>query len=209
MHTWRTAAYYILVLEVVCLALLALAFFVPLPGNLEARIVQSGSMEPAIPVGALVLVTPQEHYAPGDVIMFGEDTKSLPTTHRVVEVVREEGATAYVTKGDANEEADQALAAHSAVFGSVALSVPRLGYVLDFARSREGFLFMAVIPAALILLDELLALVGALRKEPAAPRKPRAPVSHGGQSRTRTPAPQQARTPRVRLDGVTVVLRPL
>lgn len=208
MHTWRTAAYYILAVQAVCLALLALAFFVPLPGHIEARIVQSGSMEPAIPVGALVIVAPQEQYAPGDVIMFSQDTKSLPTTHRVEGVVRSDGAIAYVTKGDANEEVDQALALHEAVMGSVALSVPRLGYVLDFARSREGFLFMAVIPAALIILDELFALMASFRSQPAVSRTPQAPTPPARAS-SRTKASHQPPTRRARVDGVTVVLRPV
>jgi len=208
MHTWRTAAYYILAVEAVCLALLALAFFVPLPGHIEARIVQSGSMEPAIPVGALVIVAPQEQYAPGDVIMFSQDTKSLPTTHRVEGVVRSDGAIAYVTKGDANEEVDQALVPYSAVLGGVGLSIPRLGYVLDFAHSREGFLFMAVVPAALIILDELFALVASLRKQPVI-RTVQQGTPTRAQLRAPTATTRRANVQQVHRDGVTVILHPV
>jgi len=62
---------------------------------------------------------------------------------------------------------------HSHVLGAVALSIPRLGYVLDFARSERGFFFMAVVPALLIILDEVLHIVGALRtRRTSVPTRP-------------------------------------
>lgn len=160
----RPYAKYLLFIELALAAVLVVGLLVPLPGRVEVKIVQSGSMEPEIPVGAIVAIVPAAKYAVGDVITFGDDTvKRIPTTHRIVSIEREGGSTRYVTKGDANEEADNGRTSYSEVIGKVVLTVPRLGYVLDFARSKNGFMFMVVIPAALIVLDELITIAGALR----------------------------------------------
>jgi signal peptidase len=153
----RYIAILVLAAELVLAAVLLVGLMVPLPGALEFKIVQSGSMEPEIPVGSVVVITPSPSYGVGDVITFGDDTKKrIPTTHRIVDVEREAGSIRYVTKGDANEEKDNTSVAFVSVIGKVVTTVPRLGYVLDFARSQQGFTFMVLIPAVLIMLDELI-----------------------------------------------------
>ncbi len=100
--------------------------------GIETKIVQSGSMEPSIPVGSVVFVRPSASYEVGDIVTFGEDTASVvPTTHRVVSVRTVGGTELYATKGDANEEADPREVARSEVIGKVFLSVPYAGFVLD------------------------------------------------------------------------------
>ncbi len=152
-------AKWLLVAEVVISAVLLVGLLVPLPGKIELKIVQSGSMEPRLPVGSVVVVMPEVDYKVGDIITFGKDTKKrIPTTHRIVKIERENGSVRYVTKGDANEEADSGKTQYPAVIGKVVGTIPRLGYVLDFARSRRGFTFMVVIPALFVMLDELITI---------------------------------------------------
>lgn len=156
----------VLAAELLLAAVLLVGLVLPLPGSVELKIVQSGSMEPAIAVGSVVVVVPESAYAVGDIITFGDDTKKkVPTTHRVIALEREAGSVRYITKGDANEEADNTQVEYGAVVGKVVTTVPRLGFVLDFARSEQGFLFMLVIPAGLVVLDELLTLYGMTRKK--------------------------------------------
>lgn len=153
--------YALFVALLLAVAGLLLATMLPVPGNFEVKIVKSGSMEPAIPTGALVVVRPQSSYAVGDVITFGPDTKQkIPTTHRIIEI-RSEG---IVTKGDANEEADTQLVARGEVIGKVLLSVPYAGFVLDFARQPLGFLLLIGIPAGLVILQELVNIFLEVRK---------------------------------------------
>ena len=79
---------YMFTAVVVVLGLLLLASFFRVPGNVLVKIVKSGSMEPAVRTGALVIIRPLEAYKVGDVIMFGKDTKTqLPTTHRIVTTI--------------------------------------------------------------------------------------------------------------------------
>lgn len=137
----------------------------PIEHNIELRIVQSGSMEPTIMTGSLIVVQPQDEYSVGDVIMFGSRYAKVPTTHRIVDTYEDRGQTWFITKGDANEEADAEAVSLSEVKGVVKADVPRLGFVLDFTRQPIGFMFLIVLPAALIILSELEKIWRELRKK--------------------------------------------
>lgn len=66
-----------------------------------AYVVLSGSMEPEIPTGSVVVVDGRKkEWNPGDVITYRRG--NMVVTHRIVEK-SEEG---YYTKGDANAEED-------------------------------------------------------------------------------------------------------
>lgn len=149
------ATYYILVAGLIVMGALLLGTRTPLFGDIELKIVRSGSMEPSIPVGSLIMTVPQESYAVNDVITFGADTQQqIPTTHRIVDVVRETGAPMFVTQGDANDTVDPKQVAPQEVIGKVVVHVPSLGYLFDFARQPLGFMLLIAIPASIIILDE-------------------------------------------------------
>lgn len=153
------------ILLLVAVAGLFLASALPIPGNIEIKVVKSGSMEPAIPVGALVVIKPVATYAVGDVITFGKDTKTeIPTTHRILSIRESNGVAYYTTKGDANEEQDPKEVRDNEIIGKVLVNVPGAGYVLDFAKQPLGFALMIALPAAIIILDELLAIYREIRR---------------------------------------------
>lgn len=83
---------------------------------------QSRSMEPTIPIGALVKyeeVEPDELKV-GDIIVyeFDEDTVA---THRIAEIIRDEdnGEISFITKGDANVVSDTEPVSPSSILGRV------------------------------------------------------------------------------------------
>jgi signal peptidase len=160
--------YGIFITLLVGVAVLLLVSLVPITGNVEIKIVKSGSMAPAIETGSLVVVVPRTRYAVGDVITFGKDTRDkIPTTHRVVAVREQAGQMYYATKGDANEEQDPAETAARDVIGQVLFHVPYAGYILDFARQPTGFALLIGLPAMMIVFDEsatILKEVVALRR---------------------------------------------
>lgn len=138
---------------------LLLAPRLPVHTGIESKIVVSGSMTPAIPVGALVFVKPSASYAVGDVVTFGEDNASAaPTTHRIVGIRSENGTTWYTTKGDANNAPDSREASQNEVIGKVFLSVPYAGFVLTFARQPVGFALLIGVPALLVIIFELVSI---------------------------------------------------
>lgn len=165
MHLLYKAAYTLFIAVLIGIGSLLVATMVPVPGNIELKIVQSGSMEPSIPVGSLVMIRGQEQYAVGDVITFGEDTQeSVPTTHRIVERVEQNGAISYITKGDANEAPDPQPVAKSSVIGEIIAHVPYAGYLLDFARTPIGFSLLVGLPAALVIIEESINIYREVRR---------------------------------------------
>ena len=134
----------------------------PIPGNIEMKIVKSGSMEPAIPTGSIVVVKPETIYREGDVITFGKDTKTdIPTTHRIV-ALNNDGT--YTVKGDANEEEDENHVSRGTVIGKVIFHLPYAGYVLDFARQPIGFMLLIAVPAGLVIMEEVLTIFKETRR---------------------------------------------
>ncbi|MBI4068284.1 signal peptidase I [Candidatus Kaiserbacteria bacterium] len=178
MHTVFNIFYGVFIGLLVSIGALFLISIAPVELGIETKIVQSGSMEPAIPVGALVVIKPHEAYRVGDVITYGEDTDSaVPTTHRILGVREADGTVFYTTKGDANEEGDAREVARSDVIGKVYVSVPYVGFVLNFARQPLGFALLIALPAALVILSEFAAIVQEVRalwkRRGVAPKHPR------------------------------------
>lgn len=107
--------------------------------GLELFVVLSGSMEPEYPTGALLYVkeADTDDLAVSDVITFRLDGDTV-ATHRIVEVTQVEGQTAFRTKGDANEVEDGAPVLASQVIGTPMLTIPRLGYLVEYIHSDSG-----------------------------------------------------------------------
>ena len=167
------AIYYLFLVALIGLGALLITSLVPIPGNYDIKIVKSGSMEPAIKVGSIVLVKPAGQYKTGDIITFGEDTKTdIPTTHRIVEMRAVSGELFYTVKGDANEEPDTTEVRQSEVIGKVILTIPYLGYVLDFARTPVGFVLLVGIPAAVVVFDEVGSIFREIKRMRSRRRSP-------------------------------------
>jgi len=178
----RTIEYTVLA-GIVFVALLVLSSVLPIPGGTKTYVVQSGSMEPAIKTGAVVVVIPSESYGVGDVITFGRGrAEETPTTHRVVEA-RGQGETAsFTTKGDANEEADNVAIPVRNVVGKVLFDIPYLGYAVAAAQKPLGFVALVVLPALIIIIDQIQTLIRELRKGREEDDKPGPVEEDGGSS---------------------------
>ena len=129
-------------------------------------IVQSGSMAPAIKMGSVVVAKPAENYQIGDVITFGPYTRTqAPTTHRIYDIKVTDGNPVYITKGDANNAPDQREITKRDIVGKVLFSIPYLGYAVDFAKRPLGFSLIIIVPAALIIIDEIKNIYGEIKKK--------------------------------------------
>jgi signal peptidase len=166
MRALLTTGYYLIILMTLVIgAFLVMLHFDVLPGY-EIRIVQSGSMEPTLPIGSVVLIRPAEEYAVGDIVTFGGERGSLPTTHRIIGDNIIAGELAFTTKGDANEDADITPVLQEDIRGKVSLTIPYLGFLLDFARQPIGFALLIGIPAFLIVIEEVSNIWSAVRGTP-------------------------------------------
>ncbi len=138
----------------VVLAILMAGLFLPRSVGYQVRLVETGSMVPTLPVGSAVFVRPEAAYAVGDIITFQHPGDALPTTHRIVSATTTQGVVEYITRGDANNANDWQPIAQSDVIGRVWLSVPYLGYVLNFVRTPLGVVIVVMIPAAFVVYEE-------------------------------------------------------
>lgn len=159
-----TAATYLFFAAFAALAVFLAGVFLPPSIGYQVRIVQTGSMEPAIPVGAVVVVRPADAYRVGDVITYQRIGDAEATTHRIVadEVIA--GVLSYSVQGDANNAPDAAPVREHEVLGKVWFSVPYLGYVLDFVRQPLGFFLIIGVPALAILGEEVVKIRRAVRQ---------------------------------------------
>lgn len=122
----------------------------------QVLVVQSPSMEPDYGVGSLVYVKPvdPEQLQVGDVITF-QLGGGVRGTHRIIEVLNEDGSLSFRTKGDANEEADNNPVLPENILGQVKFTVPWLGFLVTYIQQPPG-IYVAVSAAALLLLLTVL-----------------------------------------------------
>lgn len=138
--------------------------------------VASGSMEPAIRTGDLVIDAPVTlASAPGlrvgQIISFRAAPGSQTIiTHRIIGVRDRKGIVYYRTKGDANRSADDALVSAGDVLGVVQHDVPRGGYILG-ALHRPFVLAMLFTSVLLFFLAGPLFRM-ARRLDPARTGRP-------------------------------------
>ena len=120
-------------------------------------IVLSGSMEPAVMTGDLVItqeVDPASLQA-GDVIAYRYGDSSI-ITHRIREVTQKDGLRAFITKGDANNADDNVMPTEDLVEGRLRWTVPGLGNAAMFLQTPYGLLIAAGVPLLAYLLIDLL-----------------------------------------------------
>ena len=142
-------------------ALLVIISLFPITGNYKILVVQSGSMEPMIKTGSVVIVKPADNYQIDDVITFANKNRGKSTTHRIIKTETENGETYFITKGDANNAADNNKITEDKIIGKVLFSVPYAGYAVAAAKEPLGFTLLIIVPAGLIILEE----IGKIRKE--------------------------------------------
>ena len=145
-------------LVLACVALIALG---PLAGH-PVLVIRGGSMQPAIPLGALVVLdqgVPAD-LRTGDIVSF-HATNGTTVTHRVTGLASLGSTPYFGTKGDANAEPDPVMTPTGAILGRVAYSLPGAGYLATMLGAPVGiaaiFLICTSLLALGLLLDELVA----------------------------------------------------
>lgn len=116
----------------------------------------SGSMEPELKVGGVVVTRPvePEEIKVGDILTFYSPLGEQLTSHRVIAV--EQGSSLHFsTKGDANEAPDPFVVPAQNVVGKICFHMPYLGYFSQAVKTRLGFLLALGIPALIIIAMEL------------------------------------------------------
>ena len=127
---------------------------VPMPFGYGASVVLTGSMEPTISQGDLILIRAEEGYEVDDIVVY--QSGNISVVHRVVSIDEE----TVVTKGDANNSSDEPFPVE-AIKGEVFAAVPKVGYAVWMLKSPAGII---VTVTAAVLLVELSYLNERKRK---------------------------------------------
>ena len=125
--------------------------------NLAPMKVLSGSMEPDIKVGDLIIakkVNPSS-IREGDVVTYKMDSL-VNVTHRVVEVFSSDNNVAFKTKGDANNIEDSDLVLGDNLVGKLVFRIPKFGYFIDWVTTPLGFGILFILPVVILLSREVL-----------------------------------------------------
>lgn len=133
----------LLVAAIVALAIVMTV--VPAVAGGHTLTVLSGSMEPRLPVGSVVVDKPVSatSLAKGDIVTYrstGSSGKSALITHRIVAVKHGKNGPVFTTKGDANNTADQDSVQASQIRGKLWYDVPYIGTTRNFLTSRAGLI---------------------------------------------------------------------
>ena len=117
------------------------------------------SMFPTIKPNSLMLVkrVDTESLEVNDIISFvsrDEDIYGMVNTHRIVDIIEENGTTAFVTMGDNNPAPDDLHVFPDEIKGKVILWTPPmkgLTEFLQFSGTKMGFIIVILIPLMLVM----------------------------------------------------------
>ncbi|MEK7580934.1 MAG: signal peptidase I [Patescibacteria group bacterium] len=161
---------YFFALILICAAIFLAYIAVPYFGN-KALIVKTGSMSPKIKAGDLVIINAQKilltpapiplaTYHTGDVIAFKDlNNPNVLITHRIIKSEVKNSEVYFQTKGDANNSPDTALVPQKNIIGKSTFTIPQLGKLFAFAKTKQGFALLVLIPAVLVILIEVTTLI--------------------------------------------------
>ena len=143
-----TSTILVVLLALVLLGILGLRIF-----GLDSFILNSDVMEPAFPSGSLLLDknTDTTELAEGDAITFYLDGK-VEATHRIHQVVEENGERLFRTKADAMEQPDPNPVKPEDIIGVPVFTVPYLGSLLTYMQTQQGMYLSIGVGLAVILL---------------------------------------------------------
>lgn len=119
-------------------------------------IVLSGSMEPTILPGDLIIVkeVKPDTLQEGDIISYKKDVSV--TTHRITEIVDLEGNREFFTKGDNNNVEDGVAITEDMLEGQYLFRIPGLGNAAMFMQKPAGIIIFIAIPLILFIIYDIL-----------------------------------------------------
>lgn len=117
---------------------------VPMPFGVGSAVVLSGSMEPAVSVGDLLIISRQDAYQVGDIVVY--QSGRIAVTHRIVSISEDE----VITRGDANNTEDAPIPPER-IKGEVVLIIPCVGYLVNIIKTP--LVTLAIIALAVFLME--------------------------------------------------------
>lgn len=120
--------------------------------------VESGSMEPSLSRGSLILINKEDTYLINDIVTYKDaldDGTQVLITHRIIESESTDNDLIYITKGDANDTKDLDPINPDMIIGKVIFYIPLLGFIVSFAKTKLGVILLIVIPCLFLAYGEV------------------------------------------------------
>jgi signal peptidase len=136
----------------VLLTIIAGFVFIKFAPGYDMYMVRSGSMEPSVNTGDMVIMGPNGGLLsgtlkPGKIVTYEREGDLI--THRIIAIQDD----MLVTKGDSVEEPDPWMVAPEDVRGVYIFKVPAVGYATNFMHTKLGWFLTIILPAmALVIL---------------------------------------------------------
>ena len=126
-------------------------------GKYKSYLIQSGSMEPTIMTGDIIVIKSERTYNINDTITFKANNRII--THRIIQVQDQTDSTLYTTKGDANRTEDEGSISLEQIIGKVIFVLPKVGFLVHFSRTPWGLIFLIIIPIIALIVDQISMIV--------------------------------------------------
>lgn len=120
----------------------------------------SGSMEPALKTGSLIVASPakSEDIKVGDIILFRPVSGGgNMITHRVVDI-QVNSPVRFITQGDANLSPDPDKVPGKNLVGKVIIDIPSIGSFIEFVKTTKGFISLVIVPSVVIFFIYILSV---------------------------------------------------
>ncbi|WP_428909043.1 signal peptidase I [Niallia sp. Krafla_26] len=120
----------------------------------------SGSMEPTIKPGSLILIKvidDPHRLKVNDIITFHSPRNHNELiTHRIVEIDKQNSEIYFTTKGDSNKTIDTKTVEGMNVYAKYQnIHIPFAGYLLHFSKSKIGFILFFLIPVITLIFTSI------------------------------------------------------
>jgi len=125
-------------------------------GNYKSFLIQSGSMEPTIMTGDIIIIKQAPRYNVNDTVTF--KTNDRIVTHRIMKLDEGGEKNKFITKGDANRSEDEGNIEIDQILGKVIFVIPKLGFVIHFARTIPGLILLLIVPALALIVDQIVSI---------------------------------------------------
>lgn len=158
----------VLILALVCGAYFSYAAFMTSKGGDIPSVlgykpfsIQSDSMSPTFESGDLVISKEVSDYSElevGDIITFWTiiNGEQVLNTHRITEVMENDGYYYFTTQGDNNTSEDAMSVYYTEIEGQYVTHISGFGSVVDFLQTSTGFLIFIVLPVFLFFIYHLV-----------------------------------------------------
>ncbi len=122
---------------------------IPSVFGIKMLTVVTGSMEPTINIGDVVIIKEIDNYTVGDIISYKENNSVI--THRIVQIEKDENdINIYTTKGDNNNVEDDIKLKEELIEGKVIKIIPKVGNIIMFLSKNLIWILILIILCAFI-----------------------------------------------------------